>query len=240
MNKIIIAIVALVAIGLGWFILNPGDTFDYVVNIQEEVTQLENELAELDAQVAAGTLTPEQATAAKVKIITRLDAINNSASESEKMKLTPAQRESLANGLLRLKDALVKYQATLDVVEDTAVEADVKAQLNKGGNRSSRHLQLIVADVIDDVEETVQDSIQDYESDAEVDAQIEAAIEEAEAEEAQEEAEAEAEEAAQEEAEAEAEAETEEDAETATSSEEAMDEDEDTTVSSEVEIQVNQ
>jgi hypothetical protein len=195
MNRIIIGVLAFLAIAIGWFILNPEDTFDYVVHIDQEVEQLENELAELDTQVAAGTLTPAQATAAKVQIIARLDAINNSAVESEKIQLTPEQRTQLANGLLRLKDALVKYQATLNVVEDTAVEAEVKAQLNPGHRGGGRHLNLVVADTIDAVEETVQDSIQDYEADAELDAQVDEVVAEIEA---QETINAEAEEAAEE------------------------------------------
>jgi len=186
MSKIIIAVVALIAIGIGWFILNPDDTFDYVVSIDQAVTELETELAELDAQVAAGTLTSEQATEAKIKIITRLDSINEAATKSEVMQLTVEQRTQLANGLLRLKDALVRYQATLDVIEDIAVEADVKARLSAGHSGGSRHLSLIVADTIEDVEETVTDSVQGYEADASVDAQIEAIVEDTETEEAME------------------------------------------------------
>lgn len=184
MNKIIIGVTVLVALAIGWFILNPGDTFDYVVNIDQEVTQLENELAELDIAVEAGTLTPEQATAAKVRIITRLDSINAAATASEATKLTVEQRTQLANGLLRLKDALVSYQATLNAVEDMAVEADVAAQLNTGNGRSSTHISLIVAETIADVEETVVDSVQDYEANAELDAQVDFIVEETETEEA--------------------------------------------------------
>ena len=186
MNKIIIVVVALIAIAIGWFILNPGDTLDYVVNIDQEVTELENELAELDAQVDAGTLTSEQATAAKVKIITRLDTINEAATKSEDLQLTIEQRTQLANGLLRLKDALVTYKATLEAIENTAVEADVKAQLSIGHSGSGRHLSLIVADTIEDVQETVQDSVIDYETDAEVDAEIESIVAEVEEDEAME------------------------------------------------------
>jgi len=184
MHKIIIGVIAFIAIAIGWFILNPGDTFDYVIQIDQEVEQLESELATLDAQVAAGTLTPAQATAAEVKIIARLDAINSSAAESEKTQLTPEQRTQLANGLLRLKDALVKYQATLAVVENTAIEAEVKAKLNTGHRGGSRHLNLVIADTISTVEETVHDSVQDYEADAELDAQVHAVVAETEAEEA--------------------------------------------------------
>ena len=189
MNKVIIGIVALVAIGIAWFILNPGETFDYVVMVDDEITQLEAELSELDAKVAAGTLTPEEATEAKVRIITRLDAINSAATQSERMQLTAAQRTQLANGLLRLKDALVAYKDTLETVENTAIEAEVKARLSSGHSGSSRHLSLIVADTIEDVEVTVQDSVQDYETDASVDAEIETIVEEVEEEEAMDESE---------------------------------------------------
>ena len=186
MGKLFIGILLLAAVALGWFILNPGDTFDYVVTIESEVSQLESELAELDAAVEAGTLSAAQATEAKVKIITRLDTIKASATASEKAQLTSAQKKQLTEGLDRLKNILIAYQATLTVVEDTAVEADVSAALaTRGKNRSSdRHLNLIVADTIESVEETVQDSIQDYEADATLDAEVEAIIEAAEIEEA--------------------------------------------------------
>ena len=181
MNKIIIGVVVLVAVAIGWFILNPGDTLDYVVTIDQEVAVLEVEFAELNAQIAAGTLTPEQATAAKIRIITTLDAINASASASESIQLTPAQREQLANGLIRLKDALISYHATLNAVDDLAVTADVNTQLQKGNGRSSQHLSLIMADTIDSYEQTVTDSVQDYEPDLQQDGQIDAVVEEVEA-----------------------------------------------------------
>jgi hypothetical protein len=236
MNKIIIAVVALIAIAIGWFILNPGDTFDYVINIDQEVTQLENELAALDAQVSAGTLTTEQATAAKVRIITRLDAINAAATASEQAKLTPEQRTQLANGLLRLKDALVTYKATLEAVENGADEVSVKAQLKSGSNGGSRHLVLILADTISDVEETVQDSVQDYEADVELDAEVDAVVEETEEEEAMEEEmnETEEEEAMEEEMN-----ETEEEEDSSTSTDNNSADDEDMEVSSEAVIIVN-
>ena len=180
MNKIIIGGAILAVLAIGWFILSPGESFDYVTNINQEVTQLENELAQLDAQVTAGTLTAEQATKAKVRIITRLDTISESAKASEKTKLTPTQREQLANGLLRLKDALVSYQATLAAVDQAAIDTEVTRQLNTSNGRSSRHLTLIVADTIEAVEDTVIDSVRDYEADTELDAEVEAVIEEVE------------------------------------------------------------
>jgi hypothetical protein len=178
MNKTIISAVAITAIFVGWLILNPGNTFDYVVNIDQEVTRLESEFAALDVLVSASRLTSVQATAAKVRIIARLDNISNAASESKKTQLTPEQRTQLPTSLLRLKSAVVQYQTTLSAVEDTAIEADVKKSVHSGG---SRHLNLIFADTIDDVEETIRDSIQNYEADVELDAQVDAIVEKVEA-----------------------------------------------------------
>lgn len=237
MNKIIIGIVAIIAIGIAWFILNPGDTLDYVVTIDKEVTQLEEELASLDAQVAAGTLSPEQATQAKVRIITRLDAINEAATQSESMQLTVEQRTQLANGLLRLKDALVTYQATLEAIENTSVEADVKAKLSSGHSGSGRNLSLIVADTIEDLEETVSDSVMDYEADAAVDAEIDAIVEETEGEMDSQEESTTAED------EMDSEENMEEDEDTSSTTDETQDEemlDADMEVSSEAQIQVTQ
>ena len=179
MNKLITLIIIVAAIAIAWFILNPGDTFDYVVTVDNEITQLENELAELDAQVAAGTLTESEATEAKVRIITRLDAINTAATNSEKAQLTPEQRAQLVAGLDRLKVILVTYQDTLTTIEATADDTAVQARVRRGSSvNNSRHLNLIVADVINDVEETVQDSVQDYEPNLELDAEIDTVVEE--------------------------------------------------------------
>ena len=180
MNKIIIGLIVIVAIAAGWFILNPGDTFDYVVTVDSEITELENELAALDAQVTAGTLTEEQATAAKVKIVTRLNTINEASTNSEKAQLTAAQRAQLIAGLDRLKVILVTYQDTFATVDATANEAEVNRQLNKGGSSSSKKLGLIVADTITDVEDTVSDTIPEYEANTALDAEVDAAIEETE------------------------------------------------------------
>jgi hypothetical protein len=185
MNKLFLALAIVAAIAIAWFILNPGDTFDYVVTVDSEISQLEDELATLDAQVAAGTLTEAQATDAKVKIVTRLNNINAAASDSEKAQLTPAQRAQLVEGLERLKVILITYRDTLATVEASADETTVTAELNRRGGsyNRSKSLSLVVADTIADVEETVQDSVQDYETNVELDAQIDVIVEDTEAEE---------------------------------------------------------
>lgn len=184
MKKIIIALLVVAVIVAGWFLFTTSDTIDYVAAVDTEITELENELAALDAEVTAGTLSEADATAAKVRIVTRLNSINTAATESERAQLTPAQRVQLVEGLERLKNILITYQATLTVVENTAVETEVQAELTRNGGsyNRSKHLSLVVADTIDDVEETVQDSVQDYEPDLMLDEVISEVVEDTEAE----------------------------------------------------------
>lgn len=182
MKKVFIGALLVLAVGIGWFVLNQENTYDYVAVVSNEVEQLETELAEIDAAVEAGTLSPEEATTAKVKILTRLDTINTSVSSAQNTKLGPQQKTQLADGLNRLKNALIDYQMTLSVVEEVSVDTEVKRQLSTSGRSSSRnHVSLAIVDTIENVEDVAEAVIDDYEpsNEAEV-AEIEA---EAEAEE---------------------------------------------------------
>lgn len=174
--KVLSGLTILAAIAVGWFILNPGQTFDYVVTVADEVTQLETELAELDAAVDAGTLTVAQATEAKVRIISRLDTINDSVVSAESGKLTAAQRVQLNDGLNRLKNILITYQATLTTVDETALTTEVKARLRSGHTGSSRKLSLAVADTIDAVEDTAEEAIEDFTPNKNLDALLDTVI----------------------------------------------------------------
>lgn len=181
MNKQIIlsAIILVAAVAIGWFVLNPGDTFDYVVTVDQEINQMEDELAEIEAAVEAGTLTEEQATEAKIKILTRLETINTSMEAAGSAKLTPAQRIQLNEGLDRLKNILITYQATLTVVDETAVESEVQARvITRSSSNGNKKLSLEIADTIDTVEETAVEVIEDYTPDAELDAQVDVIVEE--------------------------------------------------------------
>lgn len=180
MNKIIAAVVVVLVVAVaGWYLITTPSVTDYTNTIDTEVSELETELAALDAQVTADTLSESDATAAKVKIVTRLNTINAAATASERAELTPAQRVQLVEGLERLKNILVTYQSTIAVVDanadDTVVEAEVRRR--GGSHNSNRSLNQTVADTIDDVEETVVDSVQDYETDEVLDAQVDFAAE---------------------------------------------------------------
>lgn len=180
MNKLFFAIVLIAALVVGWFVLTSSNDTDYVANLDTEVAALEAELVSLEAAVSAGTMSETEATDAKIRIINRLNAINDAANQSEKQTLTTAQRAQLQNGLNRLKRILINYQATLTVVDQNANEAQVTSQVRRGGAyRTDKPLAVVAADIIENVEESVVDSVQDYEPDASLDAEIEAVVAEA-------------------------------------------------------------
>jgi len=183
MNKIIIAGLAIVAVAAAWFLFTTPSVTDYVATVDDQLSELEADLSEINAQVLAGTLTEAAATAAKVRIVTRLDAITNAATDSESTQLTPAQRVQLLNGLDRLKNILIAHQGTLNNVESSANETNVQAELARDGEsyKRSKHLNLVVADTIQDLEATVADSVQDYEANIELDTQIDTVVEQTEA-----------------------------------------------------------
>ena len=161
MNRLIIGLGVFVAMAAGaWFLSTASNTYDVVATVDAELDQLEAELQALDEAVAAGTLTEEQATAAKVQIVKRLDTITKSTSNTCDRCITPAQRAQLLEGLDRLKNILVTYQDTLTSVEQAADEEAVEKQLRRGGrNDASRPLSIIVADTIVEVEDTIDEIV---------------------------------------------------------------------------------
>ena len=183
MNRIIIALLVVAAVVAGWFVLTASSELDYEATVDTEITELESELIALNAEVLAGSLTEESATAAKVRIVTRLNAINEAATASENAALTPAERAQLVAGLERLKNILIAHQGTLNNVESSANETNVQAELARDGGsyKRSKHLNLVVADTIQDLEATVADSVQDYEANIELDTQIDTVVEQTEA-----------------------------------------------------------
>ena len=174
-----ISLIAVVAIALviGWFILTADNSADYVALVTDDVSSLEAELATVAAQTTAGTLTPAEASEAKGRIIKRIEAIEASANAAGKAALTVGQRQQLADGLTRLKQILLTYQAMLTTVEVTAA-ADNRANpaINRGQTLTS-----LVVETIDSVETVVADAVPDYQPDASVDAAIDAAVSDADA-----------------------------------------------------------
>ncbi len=151
MNKIIISIGVLVIAIFGWLAFQENTVY-YVATIDNEVTELEDELVKIDAEVQAGTLSPEAATVARVSIVTRLEKINTAVAESKSKELTPEQQKMLVDGLNRLKEILVKYKTTLTVVENTAT---VKTDITSSNGRRHTSITAVLNETIDTVEENV-------------------------------------------------------------------------------------
>lgn len=177
-----------VALLFGWYLLS-GDNSELTAEqvyvefvMEDEINALEADLAEIETAVNAGTLSEEEATAAKVRILTRLNEIDAS-SNVQASALTPSQRMQLSAGLDRLRNILVTYQATLESVDELAdaeeVEAEVSARRRGGSSNGSvkitytgsgMTLTEIVEEITDSVEElkeTVDEMAEEEAADSE-------------------------------------------------------------------------
>ncbi len=179
--KSISIIVAIVATGLiGWFLFQP-DTVTYVATIDSEVSALETELAAIEVEIQNGTLTNQEAIAARTKIMTRLETISGASNSSTQAQLTPAQQAQLSAGLDRLKKVLIDYQSTLlniDSQADVVItdENNSAPRLNPRGSNSST-LRLAVLGTI----ETMTAATTNYVPEADVEAQLDIIADEVEA-----------------------------------------------------------
>ncbi|MCA9365869.1 hypothetical protein KC723_03155, partial [Candidatus Kaiserbacteria bacterium] len=164
MNKIIIGLGILAIIAVGWMMFG-SSTVEYVATVEDEVTQLENELVELEAMVAAGTLSPEEAAQAQEKIVSRINTINEAVASGQKTNLTDAQNAQLVDGLARLKQILINHQATLVAVDKAVMELpeSERPTLKQGGKSNRNGIVAVVGDAINDIDNSVEDIIADIE-----------------------------------------------------------------------------
>ena len=148
MKTLLLSLAALVIIGGGAYLImsNPSD---YTVTIEEQIAELETDLAEVDKAVAAGTLNAEQAVAAKTSISSRLAAINSSIATQQDANLSDSQRTALVAGLNRMKEILEKYQNTFVVIDATTPDND-------------KPLTEIAAEVVSDLEVHTEEVVPEY------------------------------------------------------------------------------
>ena len=177
MKKIYIGALAAVIVVSSIIFLNTGNSLDYVVTVDDEIAQLEAELLAVEEYIAAGTLTVEQATEAKVKILNRLEKINTSVSDTSSAKLSESQKQQLNDGLNRLKQVLVTYQSTLNTVDNQAIESKVNEKVRSKGGSSK--LSTVIIDTIETVENVTEDVVEDYQPDESLDEQVDEIADEA-------------------------------------------------------------
>lgn len=166
MNKLIIGVGILGIIAIGWFLFS-SNSIEYVATATDEVSQLENELASLDTEVRAGTLSPEDAAQAQAKIVARIDAINGAAAAGQKTKLTDVQRAKLIDALERLRNLLIEHRDTLAAVDNAVLELpeDQRPKLKRrgGGGNSATTVANEAIEIIDEQVEEIIDDITDEE-----------------------------------------------------------------------------
>lgn len=167
---------------------------EYEVMVLDEISELEAELASLDAQVAAGTLSPAAATVARANIISKLNTINTQMEAGGKASLSAEQKAQLSEGLTRLKRVLVRYSATLDTVDAVAAKDTRTVRSSRSLNShfvttvESSEQAVVAAEVtteadaateaaLDEVEETLLETIEDVVEEVETEVMVEAETE---------------------------------------------------------------
>lgn len=133
-----------------WFLVNSG-TVTFVSHFSEEVAALQMELELIEAEIVAGTLTPQAASAAQARIESRLTAITEASVSMQAETLTPALRAELIAGLEKLRQILITYQDTLQTVdEQVATLPAAERPLSQTGNNSVRMQIVTVIEILDE------------------------------------------------------------------------------------------
>lgn len=178
MNKKFIIPLGIVALILIVWGISQTDTVDYIASVDEEVTALENELVELEAQITSEELVGEEAVEVRSRISARLDAIQKNIEEAEKNRtLTPEQRASLTASLERLKNALQRFRDTLLTVDEAATTEERRRSV---GNRiTSKSLVEQAVATYESVEDAVQEFVEEYVPDEEIEEFFEELLEDA-------------------------------------------------------------
>lgn len=162
-TKTILAIIAgIVVLGAATFFIS-SQSVTFEVMALDDVLALEQELATVAAQVNAGTIDPEAAAAARVRIIEKLDAINIKMIAAGNAQLTNDQRAQLNEALTRLKAALLRHS-------DTLVTVDVIASRHSSTSGSSKSLSSTFLDTVDSSEVAIVAADVEIDSDNNVEA----------------------------------------------------------------------
>jgi hypothetical protein len=161
MNKLILGFGLLGVVLVGW-ILFGSNTAEYVASVTDDVAELESNLVAIEADIQAGTFTPQAAAQAQIKIVAKIDSINQAASAGQSATLTDAQRVQLINGLERLRVILTKFQATLIAV-DQSVQSLPEADRPKFSGRSNGSTTAVSA--ASEVAEIAEVQVADFTSD---------------------------------------------------------------------------
>ena len=175
MNKILVAIGLILLAGIVWFMFQ-GSSVSYTATFENEVMALEEELSSLEAEVAAGTLSPEKAAQAQVRIVSRLNAINDSVQSSNNAKLNTEQKTQLLKGLDTLSRILSKYSSTLVSIDASVMTLpeNQRPKLNvRGSTSGSQSIAAAVAETVSTVVEHAEDVIADFETSNDIDNALE-------------------------------------------------------------------
>lgn len=132
----------------------------YVADVNHQVDLVEERLAEIDALVQAGELTPELAVKAQTSLLAQFETTSKALNDSQSNSLSVSQKAELAAALGRFNVALGKYKATLETLDASVAKATLKTS-GGGGNGKAKSSIAVAADVIADGAQTADIAVED-------------------------------------------------------------------------------
>ncbi len=163
---------------------------EYVADVSHQVDLLEERLAEIDALVAAGELTPELAADLRANFFAQLETTQRTLTNASGRALTPVQIATLNDSLERVKQALMTYSKTLSqldaVVEVTPPKSTLKLNRKNSHNKTSdaiaeafMPLEVEIAEAIEELDAAYDDAatVTNDDAESEVDSEVTEVIE---------------------------------------------------------------
>lgn len=128
-----------------FYVASLSNSVSYTQTLETEITELETELAAIEASVQAGTLTPEKAAQAYTDLTQRFTSIQRATQNTSIWsRLSEEERAAVRESALKLQELLVWYSGTLDAIDNqvASLPAETERRLRTGGSSSLRSVAL--------------------------------------------------------------------------------------------------
>lgn len=164
MKKGLISAIVVIVLILVAVLVFGGEKDGYVAGIENDVTELETELSDVEELIASDELTEDEATAAYQRVAERVASIQASVEAAQDDEtLSTEQKQRLLDALVRFKEALVNFSSTLNVLEETADTEAAVSDSSRTPLYPGTSISVQIQSVIEVFEEHIDEVITDEE-----------------------------------------------------------------------------
>lgn len=131
----------------------------YTAQVDHEVDILEERLAEIDALVVSGEMTPEAALEAKAGVVAQLEKTSAIFDKAKGMNLDAAAKARISASLSRLQVALKTYRDSLNSLDEVVAIEESRQSTRKRSGGSTSSISDTITETIEEIEEEVSETI---------------------------------------------------------------------------------